>query len=63
MIHQNVVGGFMFWQFYTPLSMEENKAHFKHLMLFFYRKGKSTIQATNMIFADYGENVEAKEFY
>jgi len=30
-----------FCQFYTPLNMEENKVHFKHLMLFFYRKGKN----------------------
>jgi len=27
-----------FCQFYTPLNMEENKVHFRHLMLFFYRK-------------------------
>jgi len=30
-----------FCQFYMPLNMEENKVHFKHLMLFFYRKGKN----------------------
>jgi len=35
-------------QFYTPL--EENKVHFRHLMLFFYRKGKNATQAANKLF-------------
>ncbi|KAL6419693.1 hypothetical protein ACFW04_014569 [Cataglyphis niger] len=29
--------------------MEENKVHFRHLMLFFYRKGKNATQAANKI--------------
>ena len=29
--------------------MEENKVHFRHLMLFYYRKGKNATQATNKI--------------
>jgi len=45
-----------FCQFYTPLNIEENKVHFRHLMLFFYRKGKNT-QAANKICAVYGEDV------
>ena len=35
--------------------MEENKVHFRHLMLFFYRKGKNVTQAANEICAVYGE--------
>jgi len=38
-----------------PLNMEENKVHFRHLMLFFYRKGKNATQAANKICAVYGE--------
>jgi len=28
--------------------MEENKVHFRHLMLFFYRKDKNATQAANI---------------
>jgi len=35
--------------------MEENKVHFRHLMLFFYRKDKNATQAANKICAVYGE--------
>jgi len=37
--------------------MEENKVHFRHLMLFFYWKGKNAIQAANKICAVYGDAV------
>jgi len=30
--------------------MEENKVHFRHLTLFFYRKGKNATQAANKLF-------------
>jgi len=40
--------------------MEENKVHFRHLMLFFYRKGKNATQAANKICAVYGEGVVAE---
>jgi len=36
--------------------MEENKVYFRHLMLFFYRKGKHATQAANKICAVYGED-------
>ena len=49
-----------FCQFYMPLNMEENKVHFRHLMLFFYRKGKNAIQAANKICAVYGEGTIAE---
>ena len=42
-------------QFYTPLNMEENKVHFRHLMLFFYRKGKNVTHTANEICVVYGE--------
>jgi len=45
-----------FCQFYTFL--EENKVHFRHLMLFFYRKGKNAIQAAK-ICAVYGKGAVA----
>jgi len=51
---------FNFCQFYTPLSMEENKVHFRHLMLFFYQKGKNATQAANKICAVYGEGAVAE---
>jgi len=35
--------------------MEENKVHFRYLMLFFYRKDKNATQAANKIYAVYGE--------
>jgi len=34
---------------------EENKVHFKYLMLFFYRKSKNATQAANKICAVYGK--------
>jgi len=43
-----------------PLNMEENKVHFRHLMLFFYRKGKNATQAANKICAVYGEGAVAE---
>jgi len=36
--------------------MEDNKVHFRHLMLFFYRKGKNATQAAK-IYAVYGEAI------
>ncbi|XP_017795782.1 PREDICTED: histone-lysine N-methyltransferase SETMAR-like [Habropoda laboriosa] len=39
--------------------MEANKVHYRHLMLFFYRKGKYATQATNKICAVYGEGAVA----
>ena len=49
-----------FCQFYMPLNMEENKVHFRHLMLFFYGKGKNATQAANKICAVYGEGAIAE---
>jgi len=40
--------------------MEENKVHFRHLMLFFYRKSKNVTQAVNKICAVYGEDAIAE---
>ena len=39
--------------------MEENKVHFRHLMLFFW-KDKNATQATNKIYAVYGEGAVAE---
>jgi len=49
-----------FCQFYMPLNMEENKVHFRHLMLFFYRKGKNVTLAANKICTVYGEGAIAE---
>lgn len=35
--------------------MEENKIHYRHLMLFFYRKGKNATQTANKICTVYGK--------
>jgi len=40
--------------------MEENKVYFRHLMLFFYRKGKSATQAANKMCVVYGEGAVAE---
>jgi len=40
--------------------MEEKKVHFRHLILFFHRKGKNAIQAANKICAVYGEGAVAE---
>ena len=40
--------------------MEENKVHFRHLILLFYRKGKNATQAANKIYAVYGEGAVAE---
>jgi len=38
----------------------EEKVHFRHLMLFFYRKGKNATQVANKICAVYGEGAIAE---
>ncbi|XP_053976446.1 histone-lysine N-methyltransferase SETMAR-like [Hylaeus volcanicus] len=40
--------------------MEENKVHFRHLMLFYYRKGTNATQPANKICAVYGEGAVAE---
>ena len=40
--------------------MEGNKVHYRHLIAFFYRKGKNTTQATNEICAVYGDGAIAE---
>ncbi|EZA47914.1 Histone-lysine N-methyltransferase SETMAR [Ooceraea biroi] len=40
--------------------MEENKEHFRHLMFFYYQKGKNASQATNSICSVYGEGALAE---
>lgn len=40
--------------------MEDNKLHFRHLMLFYFRKGENTTQATKEICAVYGEGALAE---
>ena len=40
--------------------MEENKVYFRHLMLFYYRKGENATQAINKISALYGESTLAE---
>lgn len=40
--------------------MVANKVHYRHLMLFFFRKGKNATQAANKICAVYGEGAVAE---
>lgn len=40
--------------------MEENKIHFRHLMLFYFRKSKNAVQATKKICNIYGDNAVAE---
>ncbi|CAK9808456.1 Histone-lysine N-methyltransferase SETMAR [Anthophora quadrimaculata] len=40
--------------------MVANKVHYRHLMLFFFRKGKNATQAANKICAVYGESAVAE---
>ena len=40
--------------------MEENQEHFRHLMLFYDRRGKNVIYATNKICAVYGDDALAE---
>ena len=37
------------------LKMEENKQHFQHIMLYYFKKGKNTTQMQKKICAAYGE--------
>ena len=46
--------------FVSSLNMEKNKVHFRHLMLFFYRKGKNATQAANKICAVYSKSAVAQ---
>lgn len=41
----------------TVKMKEENKMHFRHLMLFNFRKGKNAIETTKKICAVYGDGV------
>ena len=43
------------------LKREENKVHFKYIMLFYYQKGKNATQATNKICAVYEESALAEK--
>ncbi|PIO72304.1 hypothetical protein TELCIR_05772, partial [Teladorsagia circumcincta] len=38
------------------VNMEDNRVHFRHLMLFFYRKGKNAIQTAREICEVYGDD-------
>lgn len=49
-----------FCHFFMLLNMEENTVHFRHLMLFFNRKGKNAKQATNKVCTVYGEDAVAE---
>ena len=37
--------------------MESNKQHFRHILLFYYRKGKNAVQARKKLTDVYGEDV------
>ena len=37
--------------------MEENKQHFQHIMLYYFKKGKNTTAMQKKICAVYGEGV------
>ena len=37
--------------------MESDKQHFRHILLFYYRKGKNAVQARNNLSNMYGERV------
>ena len=36
--------------------MEENKQHFQHIMLYYFKKGKNATEMQNKIYAVYGES-------
>ena len=40
--------------------MEENKVHFRHLLVFYFRKGKNAVKTVRTISAFYGEGSVAK---
>jgi len=40
--------------------MEENKVHFRHLMLFYFRKGKNAAQTAKKICIVYGDSAVAE---
>lgn len=46
----------VFFIFYYALKMAENKEHFRHIMLFYFRKGKNASQTQKKICAVYGED-------
>jgi len=59
-LEKNLVAIRVIFISYTPLNMEENKVHFRYLMLFFCRKGKNVTQAANKICAVYDEGTVAE---
>ena len=50
----------IFVSFIRLWNMDDNKVHFRHLVLFFYRKGKNATQAANKICAVYDEGAVAE---
>jgi len=47
----------VFFKFrYQALKMAENKEHFRHIMLFYFRKGKNISQTQKKICAVHGES-------
>ena len=45
----------VFCDFYDILKMAENKEHFRHIMLYYFRKGKNASQTQKKICAVYGD--------
>lgn len=54
------LGYIHFCKFYTLLNIEGNKVHYRHLMLFFYRKSKNATQVAKKIYAICGEDATVK---
>ena len=45
------------------LKMEENKQHFRHIMLYYFKKGKNTTETQKKVCAVYGEGAVTDQTY
>ena len=43
--------------------MEENKQHFRHIMLYYFKKGKNTTETQKKVCAVYGEGAVTDQMY
>ena len=50
-----------FWVDILILKMEENKQHFQHVMLYYFKKGKNTTEMQKQICAVYGEGAVTEQ--
>ena len=43
--------------------MEEKKQHFRHIMLYYFRKGKNATETQKKIYAVYGEGAVTEQWF